>query len=791
MPRGARTRSTLVVVALLIASACVLFPSAILRGESFYERDLIVDWYQRLHVLARCLHEGAWPLWDPSIGFGEPLLADPGAQILYPPAWAALVLPLAWGYTAYVLAHLALGATGTARLASALGAGRVGAAAAGCAWALSGPVQSVVNLRHHLGGAAWMPWVLLAVDGALRAPGPRAVVAVAVTASLQLVAGSPEASLMTALVSAAWAGYRLLERPGRWRRAVPVVALGAVAAAGLSAVLWWPALALLARSGRRILPEDVRGHWAVPAEGLLRLAVPLDPGRVAFEPVLWTRLFDAPEIPFLPSIYLGAPVLVLALAALGTPGRRRAARLVLVLLALVLIGCAMGPHGSLFGWATALLPPLRVLRYPSKALLAAAPLIALLAGLGVGAVRGNLLRGTAWMAGATGVLLTGLSFEAWRQVGVGPWLLAPVLGGLVALLVLLVAGATIRPRPAAILASAVCVTDLLAAHLDLNATARLAPLLEPPPAVSAVDRSEGRRVYVYDYHSLPGTSQRLLGRSDPYRTVVPPPGVDPRLVAVAALRQYLPPPSAGLFGVEGSYDIDIRGLYPRELIDVTLALRVLEGTPAHAKLLRLGAVGTVLSLHTSGLTDLQLLATLPSLFPEPIYVWRVPGALPRAWLVGCSRAPSDGAALKALTDPGFDPAREVILPEGSPTRADCGEAGRARLTALLSDELRLAADAQRAAYLVVANAYDPGWKADIDGASAPLWRANVAFQAVPVPAGRHRVRLLYRPREVLQGAAVSAASMIVAVGLALGSAARSRRRRLNRGPGAPARELPT
>jgi hypothetical protein len=354
----------------------------------------------------------------------------------------------------------------------------------------------------------------------------------------------------------------------------------------------------------------------------------------------------------------------------------------------------------------------------------------------------------------------------------------------------LLARGRLRPRVGGAALALLCGADLLDVHRDTNATVPPALVLDPPATASLVDRSGGRRLYVYDYHSLPGFAESRLGRTNPYRHVAVVPGLDSRQTELLALRQYLFPPSAGPFGIENSYDVDPRGLYPRELNDVTLALRVLEGTPAHAKMLRMGAVGTVLSLHVSGLADLRLAATLPSLFPEPIYVWSVPQALPRAWLVGCSRAPAADQELRALTDAAFDPAREVLLPEGSPTQSACGEAGRARLTTLLSDELSLDVDAERAAYLVVANAYDPGWKADVDGAGAPLWRANVAFQAVPVPAGRHRVRLAYRPREVVQGTAASGASLLAAVGLALAGAARARRRRLSRAPGTADRGLP-
>ena len=52
---------------------------------------------------------------------------------------------------------------------------------------------------------------------------------------------------------------------------------------------------------------------------------------------------------------------------------------------------------------------------------------------------------------------------------------------------------------------------------------------------------------------------------------------------------------------------------------------------------------------------------------------------------------------------------------------------------------------EAAAYLVVADPYQPWWEARIDGAPAPLLRADGIFRAVPVPAGAHRVSFVFRP----------------------------------------------
>ncbi|HBF33687.1 TPA: hypothetical protein DDW35_03915 [Candidatus Sumerlaeota bacterium] len=65
--------------------------------------------------------------------------------------------------------------------------------------------------------------------------------------------------------------------------------------------------------------------------------------------------------------------------------------------------------------------------------------------------------------------------------------------------------------------------------------------------------------------------------------------------------------------------------------------------------------------------------------------------------------------------------------------------------------------------LVTAESYYPGWKATVDGKSEHVLPANVAQCAVPVPAGKHRVEMRYRPNGVYQGAAISAVSLLLLV----------------------------
>jgi uncharacterized membrane protein YfhO len=63
--------------------------------------------------------------------------------------------------------------------------------------------------------------------------------------------------------------------------------------------------------------------------------------------------------------------------------------------------------------------------------------------------------------------------------------------------------------------------------------------------------------------------------------------------------------------------------------------------------------------------------------------------------------------------------------------------------------------APRDGLAVVLDPWFPGWSATVDGNRAPLLRANYAFMAVRVRAGRHVLRLSYFPRRLWPGLAIA------------------------------------
>jgi len=62
-----------------------------------------------------------------------------------------------------------------------------------------------------------------------------------------------------------------------------------------------------------------------------------------------------------------------------------------------------------------------------------------------------------------------------------------------------------------------------------------------------------------------------------------------------------------------------------------------------------------------------------------------------------------------------------------------------------TDLIELSLTRPDAAWLLLLDEYDPGWKALLDGKETRIYRANYLFRAVFVPAGRHSLKFIYRP----------------------------------------------
>ncbi len=144
--------------------------------------------------------------------------------------------------------------------------------------------------------------------------------------------------------------------------------------------------------------------------------------------------------------------------------------------------------------------------------------------------------------------------------------------------------------------------------------------------------------------------------------------------------------------------------------------------------------------------------------PGELFQWQPrPNFLP---LVTAGQKPvflDDAKALPAMTQNDFDGSKMAFLPpeEKSLVTVSNQTAAKVLNSKFGTQTVDIEVAAQEPSLIVVAQSYYHNWRAEVDGQPAPLLRANVAFQAVQIPAGDHKLHLFYRDRAFEIGAAIS------------------------------------
>ena len=344
--------------ALIALAATVLFLTPLLRREVFALRDHF-DYFQPLRwFTAEELKAGRLPLWNPYSASGEPWLANPQTGVFYPPAWIFLLLPFATAFMLHLLAHLMLLGWGTYLLLQrtlSRGAALVGAVAA----MFSGPVLSLLDVSNNFCTLAWIPL-------ALWCAGERAWKRGGAVLALAFLAGEPFFAALAALLFAIVA----LATKG-WRARVGGVALAALIAIGLSGVQLLPFVEYVAGSDRT--------GGAMEDALILRDSMSWNDWiRVVLPPQGFGRLSGLSQ-QFIPVVYVGLAVAILALAGVTTLRKRKetAGWLALLLFAILV---STGPE-----LLTRL--PLTIFRYPARLVPIGALAIAALAATGWDRIR--------------------------------------------------------------------------------------------------------------------------------------------------------------------------------------------------------------------------------------------------------------------------------------------------------------------------------------------------------------------------------------------------------------------
>jgi hypothetical protein len=237
---------------------------------------------------------------------------------------------------------------------------------------------------------------------------------------------------------------------------------------------------------------------------------------------------------------------------------------------------------------------------------------------------------------------------------------------------------------------------------------------------------------------------------------------------------------AGQDTAEGRYDADVQHAQarigpgmPNPQPGFDYITRLGWETPADIVRIQVSALPFPGQIHIHGLSlvdvrdgsNVPLVLSTDGQFRQvhsgDVKIYEVLDALPRAYVVHRAYVlDDDEAALAAMADPGFDPAQEVILAGGQPLSPDLSAASRADVVAYEPERVTVEVSAGAPGYLVLSDAWYPGWVAAVDGQPASIERANLHFRAIYLPPGAHTVQLTYRPLTYILGLAISLASLV-------------------------------
>jgi hypothetical protein len=159
-------------------------------------------------------------------------------------------------------------------------------------------------------------------------------------------------------------------------------------------------------------------------------------------------------------------------------------------------------------------------------------------------------------------------------------------------------------------------------------------------------------------------------------------------------------------------------------------------------------------------------AGLSPRFQSPDYwIMENPAALPRVFVPNRVEVVPDGEAiLGKLSLPSFD-ARRVAYVENA---VDLPGAVRGEAEIRAESPARVVVNARMttAGLVVLADNWDAGWRVYVNGKRAPLLRTNYALRGVILPAGEAEVEFRYQPASVRWGRAIALSCLLVVAAFA-------------------------
>jgi hypothetical protein len=787
-----RDRSEILPLAALLLLAAVPFWRFFLQGRAFLPTDILFElppwdaqaahidvhnplisdpirvYYPWLDFARTVVRDGSLPLWNPFIFSGVPHLANSLTATLYPLAAFIYILPVWVAYSLQGFLHVFLAGLFMYLYLRKLGIGRDGALLGGFAFMFNGFFVGWLQFGVFLYVAIWIPLVFLLMEYSWERQTAAWAMLCSLTLALSIYGGHAQVAYYLLMAAGAYwlfrAGVDLAASRNAGRRwllrfsyLTGVVWIGAVL---LSAAQTIPTLELAGLSGREGEDIDALLTSGIPRFHFITMLMPDALGN----PVdgIWWGKHNYSET----SMYVGVWPLLLAVSAIALSRNKYVWFFFGLLVFAALMATAFRP----VAWPVLqLLPALDRFRGPGRIIFLADIALPVLAAYGFDAILrpsagqdalaklirfaypaavivavaavlayvfthlpvpfySDVIKPTAGQVFPEGMTYGDLLLYEWDQfarftliflVGVAALALAHhklIAAGLAGILLLFITGADVSYNAA----KYVTMTD----PELLNARPALVSHLQEDDDLFRIVRFEG---------GWPWFTANMPSTYGVYDTQGSSSYVPKSYLEFLSLTRDQPPEAND---AENIYDLE---LLKSKLVSMSNVKYIISAVEIDDPQFTFVAKESVLSLYENR-------------------AW-----FPRVFIVQDSEVLPREDVQDRMKDPGFDPSRVVLLEKENPPSGQ--EAASADASAVImeynANSLVVSATLPRDGYLVLSDAYYPGWKSYVDSNEAEVLRANYSFRAVHLQPGSHIVELRFEPWSVQLGLWISGLTALV------------------------------
>ncbi len=710
-------------------------------------KDLSRYFYPLRHLMVEQVRAGRFPLWNPYIFCGYPLLATLQICFFYPLSVIYYLLPFNLAFNYYILFHYFLAGCFMFLMLRHFRLNDFSSLLGGVVFAFSGYLLSVSNMNTSLSSVIWLPLILLFLDRLMKERKLEELVLLGIFLALQFLGGEPTVIYVTLCFLIAYAAVF----SGGWKAFVNNIGgliLSGLLALGLVAAQLFPFLELVKHSDRvlRVTYEMVTIRSFPPRE-VITFIFPYFFGNPAHFGGYAATLLGKTIQDWLISPYFG--ILPLILVFLSFRGNKKFA-LFLAIAALLALVLSFGKYTPFYRPAY-FFPGVSLIRYPVKYLFMTTFCLVVLAALGFdwlySALDEHKEKVLAFfkIVSALSLVLALLfvlvylfrlqlfRFFVHKYSPALPKYFFDLLAGIIefnllsllfiifylfafSLLLYMAHKGKIKRSVFALLVILLVTADLFSNGSGIIVPVKAEVFKKIPKNIEILLKE--KKIYRFLYTpELEKQNQTTFGEDYSSALLESKDNL--------AANWHIPYHLFDFLGYES--------IMPAWLYYCYEPYFNKDNIVKNFRYLSLFNVKYIAAAEELKIPFLKLLRHKGK-YGQDLYLYENAKVLPRAYIVDdeCEPAPSLGKSSILKYAPG---------------------------------EIEIMAELQKEGALFISEPYYPGWQVYVDGKRAPIFRARNFFRKVMLPAGRHRVQFVYAPFSFRAGGFISLATIL---GLTLG-----------------------